>query len=152
MLVIAAVVLAGCGDDPDGAAPGPSPSSAATSTRIVRAAPTAKPSAIDDAPEPGEAPTSRDDTASDTERRNELGEPWTLDASASSACAQAEFALTAFDEGGDPERLISAAVVAAKPSKTTVVRDAAATLAGPDATRVVVADFLAVCVQGGYEL
>lgn len=152
MLVIAAVALAGCSDQPDGAAAAASPSKAATSTGITRAAPTAKPSAIDDAPEPGEAPTSRDDPASDTERRNELGEPWTLDASASSACAQAEFALTAFDEGGDPARPISAAVTAAKPSRTTVVRDAAATLAGPAPTRVVVADFLAVCVQGGYEL
>ena len=151
----AVALLAGCSGGHDAAAAaasgaGPAP----TSLEIVRASPTAKPSAIDDAPEPGEAPTTRDATVT-SERRNEVGELWLLDAAASSACAQAEFAMTAIDEGGDPTGHLRAAVAAAEPSKTTIVRDAAAVLAGSPASaadRADVVRFLTACTEGGYEL
>lgn len=158
VVLLPAFLIAACTsggqDDP---APGPTPTGTASVRAISTSAPpspTAKPSAIQKAPDPSVLPSSRDATAVSTVRRNELGVPWTLDAAAAASCAQAEFALTDLDSGEDPSAHVAEAVAAVKPSTSTAVVEAAAALAPTDGAvdRPAVVSFLTVCTQGGYEL
>ncbi len=150
LVLVGVLALAGCSSS--ATPPGGDASSAGPGTASTRSAPTPKPSAIDAAPDPSSLPTTRDATALASTRRNEIGEPWTLDASAAAACAQAEFAMSAIDGGADPSRHLATAVTAAGASATEAVHDAAAGLAGGSADRGTVVSFLKVCTQGGYEL
>lgn len=150
LLLLPVALATGC---TGGAEPDAQGSASPTPTGISRAVPTPKPFAIDAAPSPGSVPTTREATAAATKQRNEVGEVWTLDAAAAAACAQAEFALTALEEGEAPDGHVKKALAAVEPSAATAVAKAAAALpASGRADRGQVVAFLKVCTQGGYEL
>jgi hypothetical protein len=145
--LLATLSLTGCSASTP--SDGASPSSGAAATG---SGPPHKPSAIDLAPEPDTLPTTRDAVAASNSRRNEIGEPWTLDEAAAAACAQAEFAMSALEDGRDPGAYLAAAVTAAGPSTTEDVQAAAVGLAAAPVGRAEVVSFLRVCTEGGYEL
>ncbi len=151
--VLTMLALVGCsgGGGVDRSTPG---TGASGSVEVTAAAALPSREVIDQAPPVAQAPKARetlDAKGTAVKRRNDRGQLWVLDDAASQACAQAEFALTAFEAKKDPAAKIAAAAKAAASSRTASVRDLAGTLA-PGAQRPAVVTFLKACSAGGYEL
>ncbi|WP_088318355.1 hypothetical protein [Kineosporia sp. R_H_3] len=96
-------------------------------------------------------PVAFDRDAPKAKARNEIGEPWRLDAAGATACARAEFAFRSPETGGDLAGQLEQLRSAVKKTKSTSLRDAVAALpAGAAATDV--RSVLEVCTAMGYQL
>ncbi|WP_088288053.1 hypothetical protein [Kineosporia sp. A_224] len=96
-------------------------------------------------------PVAFDRDAATAKARNEIGEPWRLDAAGATACARAEFAFRSPETGGDLAAQLKQLRSAVKKTKSTSLRDAVTALpAGAAATDV--RSVLEVCTAMGYQL
>jgi hypothetical protein len=96
-------------------------------------------------------PVAYDRDAKKAEARNEIGEPWQLDAAGATACARAEFAFRSPETGADLVVEVKKLRSAVRKTKSTTLRDAVAALpAGAAADDV--RDVLEVCTAMGYQL
>jgi len=135
--------VAGCsGPADDGTAHAPA---TATATAAVTAtAPAVRP--IETA-----TPVAFDRDATKAKARNEIGEPWRLDAAGATACARAEFAFRSPETGGDLAAQLKQLRSAVKKTRSTGLRDAVTALpAGAAASDV--RSVLEVCTAMGYQL
>lgn len=124
----------------------PVPSSAPPTAGTTTPAPPVEEAAPVDTVADGRA-TARDDV-----RRNEAGEPWRLDERGSRACAHAELALRAVDDGtGDGAADLREALRLARRSTTEDLAAAARSVTGTAARSGAVA-LLTICTEKGYEL
>lgn len=149
--VLAAVLLAACStggtDTAAPATPSGAPSAAPSATVTTSDVPVPPPGGPIQVVDPDTLPTTRDDV-----RRNEAGVLWTLDDTGAQACAHAEFALRAVDEGlGDGAADLAEAQRLATGSTTRDLVTAAAAFPA-DPGRTDAAALLAACTTAGYEL
>ncbi|MBI4943615.1 MAG: hypothetical protein HY830_22985 [Actinobacteria bacterium] len=114
---------------------------------------TAAPTATGPAVQPIETatPVAFDRDAATAKARNEIGEPWRLDAAGATACARAEFAFRSPETGGDLTAQLEQLRSAVRKTKSTALREAVTALpAGAAATDV--RSVLEVCTAMGYQL
>lgn len=149
--LLAAVLLASCStggpDATASATPSAAPSAAPSATVTTGDAAGPAPGGAIQVVDPANRPTTRDDV-----RRNEAGVPWTLDDTGAQACAHAEFALRAVDEGlGDGAADLAEAQRLATGSTTRALATAVAGFPA-DPGRDDAAALLTACTTAGYEL
>ena len=96
-------------------------------------------------------PVVYDRDAQKPKARNEIGEPWRLDASGATACARAEFAFRSPETGADLAVELAALRSAVRRTSSAALRDAVTALP-PGAAAGDVRRVLELCTAMGYQL